>query len=59
MEKIQPDKVVEMLRQKGVEVTSEQAGLILDFLRKMADIAVTQYLKSETAAGAGHKQIKN
>ena len=45
MEKIQPEKVVEMLRLKGVEVTLEQAKLILAFLRKLADIAVTQYLK--------------
>jgi hypothetical protein len=45
MEKIQPEKVVEMLRQKGVEVTLEQARLILEFLRKLADITVTQYLK--------------
>ena len=45
MEKIQPEKVMEMLRQKGVEVTLEQARLILEFLRKLADITVTQYLK--------------
>ena len=45
MEKMQPEKVVEILRQRGVEVTLEQARLILDFLRKLADITVTQYLK--------------
>lgn len=45
MEKIQPEKVVEILRQKGVVVTLEQAKIILAFLRKLSDIAVTQYLK--------------
>lgn len=45
MEKIQPEKVVEMLRQQGVEVTLEQAKIILAFLRKLADIDVAQYLK--------------
>lgn len=45
MEKIQPEKVMEVLRQKGVEVTLEQAKMILVFLRKLAEIAVTQYLK--------------
>jgi len=45
MQKIQPEKVVEILRQQGVQVTLEQAKLILAFLRKLADIAVTQYLK--------------
>ncbi|HWZ22791.1 MAG TPA: hypothetical protein VNW06_09070 [Cytophagaceae bacterium] len=44
MEKIQPEKVMEMLRKKGVEITLEQARLILDFLRKLADITVTEYL---------------
>ena len=45
MEKMQPEQVMEMLRQRGVEVSLEQARLILVFLRKLADIAVTQYLK--------------
>ena len=45
MEKIQPEKVVELLRQQGVEVTLEQAKIILAFLRKLSDIAVTQFLK--------------
>ena len=45
MEKIQPEKVVEILREKGMEITLEQAKLILAFLRKLAEIAVTQYLK--------------
>lgn len=44
MEKLQPEKAVEVLQQHGVEVTVEQAKLILEFLRKLADIAVTQYL---------------
>lgn len=44
MDKIQPEKAVEMLRQHGVEITVEQAKLILEFLRKLAEIAVTQYL---------------
>lgn len=45
MEKIQPEKVVEILRQQGVEVTLEQAKIILVFLQKLANIAVAQYLK--------------
>ncbi len=46
MEKLQPEKAVGMLRQHGMEVTLEQAKLILEFLRKLADIAVTQYLRT-------------
>ena len=44
MEKLQPEKAVEMLRQSGIEVNLEQAKLILEFLRKLAAMAVTQYL---------------
>jgi hypothetical protein len=45
MDKLQPEKAVEILRQHGVEVSLEQAKLILEFLRKLAEMAVTQYLK--------------
>lgn len=44
MEKIQPEKVLEVLCQKGVEVTLQQAEIILELLKKLADIAVSQYL---------------
>jgi hypothetical protein len=42
---LKPEKAVEILQKHGLEVTTEQAGLILEFLRKLADIAVTQYLR--------------
>lgn len=45
MEKIRPEKVVEMLRQRGIQVTLEQAVLILVLMKKLAEIAVSQYLK--------------
>jgi len=45
MEKLKPERVVEMLKAKGVNVTVEQATSILEFLRKMASIVVSQYLK--------------
>lgn len=45
MEKLKPEKVVEILKAKGVNVTVEQATSILEFLRKMASIVVSQYLK--------------
>lgn len=47
MEKLVPEKVVEILREKGVEVSLEQARMILEFLRKLADIAVNQYLNNK------------
>lgn len=45
MEKIRPEKVVEILHQKGIHVTLEQAVLILTFMRTLAEIAVSRYLK--------------
>ena len=45
MEKLSPEKVVAMLKEKGVEVSVEQAASILKFLRKLANIVVAQYLK--------------
>lgn len=47
MEKLQPKDAVEILRQHGTEVTIEQAVLILEFLRMLANIAVAQYLRNE------------
>jgi len=44
-EKISPEKATEILKKGGLEVTSEQAKIILEFLFKMADIAIDQYMK--------------
>ena len=49
MERMTPLKVKEMLRKKGKEVTIEQAAAILDFLRKLANIAVSNYLKKASS----------
>lgn len=47
MEKISPEKAVEMLKKKGVEISLEQAVLVLEFMRKMAGIVVESYLEKE------------
>ena len=39
---ITPEKAVAILRKNGMEVTLEQAKLILKFLYKLADITVAQ-----------------
>jgi hypothetical protein len=44
MEKIPSEKAVEMLQEGGLEVSAEQAKIILEFLYKLANIAVAQYL---------------
>ena len=44
IERIPPEKAVELLKKNGIEVTEEQAMVILIFLYEMADIVVDQYL---------------
>lgn len=43
--KMTAKKTLKMLKDEGVEVTLEQAQLILEFLRKLASITVSNYLK--------------
>ncbi|MFA5330069.1 MAG: hypothetical protein WC384_19900 [Prolixibacteraceae bacterium] len=42
--RIPPLKAAELLKEDGIEVTEEQAKIILIFLYEMADIVVDQYL---------------
>ena len=44
IERIPPNKAVEILRKDGIEVTEEQAKIILDFLYEIAGILVDQYM---------------
>lgn len=47
MEKLTPEKTVEILKQHGTIVTVAEAQIILDFLYDLAKIAVAQYLREE------------
>jgi hypothetical protein len=49
VEKMQLKDAVEILRRHGTEITIEQAVLILEFLRMLANIAVAQYLRNENS----------
>ncbi|GAA3927435.1 hypothetical protein [Chitinophaga oryziterrae] len=44
MENIQPEKIVEILKGHGTHVTIEEAKLILEFMYKLAQIALNTYL---------------
>ncbi|WP_163871874.1 hypothetical protein [Parapedobacter sp. SGR-10] len=44
--RITPEKALEILNNGGMKVTLEQAKLILDFLYKMAEIAMAQCFKN-------------
>ena len=45
--KLSAEQVLKMLKEEGVDVTLEQASLILEFLRKLASITVSNYLKTK------------
>lgn len=40
-----PERVVQILKKKGTEVDIEKAKIILVFVKKIANIAVNQYLR--------------
>jgi biotin operon repressor len=44
IDRIPPEKAVQLLKDDGIEVDVEQAKIILDFLYEMAEIVVDQYL---------------
>jgi hypothetical protein len=44
---ITPQKALEMLRTEGIDLTLEQAEQDLGFLRKLANIAVSKYLRGK------------
>lgn len=43
--KLTPEKALSILRGEGLEVNYDQAKLILEFLRKLANIAVSNHLR--------------
>ena len=47
MENLKPEKVQEIFAKNGKEITIEQANEVLELLRKLANIAVTQTLRNE------------
>ena len=47
MEKMQPEQVMAILREHGMEITVEFAEQILEYYYTMADIAVAQILREE------------
>ncbi|WP_423147787.1 hypothetical protein [Rubrolithibacter danxiaensis] len=44
-ERISPKKATEILKKDGLEVTLDEAKIILEFLYQMAEIVVDQYLE--------------
>lgn len=43
--KITPEKAMKMLNSEGMNVSLEEAKAILDFMRKLANIAVSKFLE--------------
>ena len=48
MEKLTAEKAAEMLRKKGMDVSVEQAALMLEFLTMLSEMIVTTYLEKKS-----------
>lgn len=44
--RITPDKAIEFLRKDGIDASTEEAQIILEFLYSMANIVVEQYVNN-------------
>mgnify|MGYP001167390865 CR=1 FL=1 len=42
-----PERVIQILKKKGTEVNLEEAEAILDFVKKIAHIAVNQFFRGK------------
>jgi hypothetical protein len=47
MEKMTAEKAVKLLAEHGTNLSLAEATIVVDFLRKLAKIAVAQYLRAE------------
>lgn len=45
--KLSAEQVLKMLRKEGMNVTLEQAQMILEFLRKLANMTVSNFFKTK------------
>lgn len=45
VERISPEKAIDILKKDGLVVSLEEANIILEFLYQMAEIVVDQYMK--------------
>jgi hypothetical protein len=50
MEKMTAEKAVKVLAEHGTNLSLAEATIVVDFLRKLAKIAVAQYLRAEADA---------
>ena len=46
MKPLTPKRVMEILKKEGTIVTEKEAGIILEFLRTLANISVNIYIQS-------------
>ncbi|MCD9015252.1 hypothetical protein [Parachryseolinea silvisoli] len=47
MEKLKPEKLIEMLKSKGIDMSVEEATSVLEYLRKLANIVVVEFMNKD------------
>lgn len=53
------EQAVKMLKEENVEVTLEQAKIIVEFLRKLANLTVSNYLRGKGKIKKWNRKLKN
>ncbi|MNU20728.1 hypothetical protein D3C71_89770 [compost metagenome] len=54
--KITPEKAIDILKKVGIQISKDEAKLILDFLYAMANITLDNYLERQSDTDKGRNQ---
>lgn len=55
--RLSAEQAVKMLKEENVDVTLEQAKMIVEFLRKLANLTVSNYLKNKSKIKKWNKKL--
>jgi len=54
--KITPEKAIDILKKAGIQISKDEAKLILDFLYAMANITMDNYLERQSDTDKGQNE---
>lgn len=55
--RLSAEQAVKLLKEENVDVTLEQAKIIVEFLRKLANLTVSNYLKNKSKIKKWNKKL--
>lgn len=57
--RLSAEQAVKMLKEENVDVTLEQAKMIVEFLKKLANLTVSNYLKNKGKIKQWNRKLKS